>query len=71
MCNVTRVCGLCYAHTLENGRIGKPGEMCHQVQNGCKQNLRDFVSIKESNPNANFAWETDTALLEKRFLMFR
>jgi len=71
MCNVTRLCGLCYAHTLENGRIGKPGEMCHQVQNGCKQNLRDFVSIKESNPNANFAWETDTALLEKRFLMFR
>lgn len=70
-CNVTRLCGLCYAHVLEDGKMGKPGEMCHQVQDGWRRNLSDFVSIKESNPNVDFAWETDTALLEKRFQMFR
>jgi uncharacterized protein len=67
-CNVTRLCSLCYAHVLENGKVGKPGEMCRQLQNGCRQNLIDYVSIKESNPNAEFAWETDTEFIEKRFL---
>lgn len=67
-CPASRFCNLCFVHVLRNGTFGDPSRECAAIRARVANALRDYVSIMEANPQADFSFETDTTLLEKRFL---
>lgn len=68
-CPITRLCVACFSLTEGDGGFQRSAATCARTIASARGDLADYYSIKERNPSADFAYETDRVYLERR-LMF-
>jgi uncharacterized protein len=67
-CPATRLCSICFSHVLADDRFVDPAALCEGARRRAISSLRDYISIMEANPEADFSFESDTMQMERRWL---
>ena len=67
-CPATKHCNVCFSFVEKDADFLKSADMCADIIRNSMQTMGDYVSIGEENPNADFAFETDTSRFQERVL---